>query len=234
MAAKQPKVGVYGPKTRSLQSRLSYERVSQSWKFAQVYLYLGDRSEVNPSIDDNGITAFGEVPDRAYAATPIEINIEMDRMSEQSADLSRFGIIDPMGDEEIFRVHVESYKDLGRKIMVGDVFEIPFFEEDGKRAFWEIHDVDSTSEFENYYAVIKAGTLQDKREVEEIPYNNSNSDMFNDLQSDIDTQAEEDVAYNGVDTDGVTVEDPNTDTQDDYDPLDDNTGSFMDDPSKTF
>lgn len=234
MPVKVAKVGVYGEKTRALQRRLAFERTSQTFKTAFVYLYLGDRSNPEPALHDVGVRAFAEVPDRAYEAEPIEINIEPEKLSEQAADLSRFGIIDQMGNEHTFRVHVNSYEDLGRAIRVGDVLMLPFFERDEKHAFWEITDVDRNPEFEKYYSVIRANPLDDARETREIPLNNSNAGILQDAMEDMDLEFGEQVPFNGFDTDEVDVTDPNQNTDKTFDPRGDDLGDFMDDPSKTF
>ena len=231
---KTPRIGVYQEKTRRLQKNLSYERTSLTWKEAIVYKYLGSRDSENPSIKDIQVKAFSEVPDRAYATEGVRINISVEMMSEQTTDLSRYGIIDPMGGEQTFRVHVKSYEDIGRPVIVGDVIEIPFFEQEGKAALWEIQDVDRTSEFENFYAVLNGTVLEDSRTTREINITNSNSSVMDEILEDNDTAFDEQIPHNGVDTSGVDVEDPN-DTSKPFDPLNNNTvGDFWDDPSKTF
>lgn len=232
---KTPRIGVYQEKTRRLQKNLSYERTSLTWKEAIVYKYLGSRDSENPSIKDIQVKAFSEVPDRAYSDIGVKINISVEMMSEQTTDLSRYGIIDPMGTEQTFRVHVKSYEDIGRPVVVGDVIEIPFFEQEGKAALWEIQDVDRTSEFENFYAVLNGTVLEDSRTTREVNITNSNSSVMDEIIADNDTAFDEQIPYNGTDTTEVDVEDPNMDTNDPYDPLNNNTvGDFWDDPSKTF
>ena len=232
---KTPRIGVYQEKTRRLQKNLSYERTSLTWKEAIVYKYLGSRDSDNPSIKDIQVKAFSEVPDRAYSDEGVRINISVEMMSEQTTDLSRYGIIDPMGTEQTFRVHVKSYEDIGRPVVVGDVIEIPFFEQEGKAALWEIQDVDRTSEFENFYAVLNGTVLEDSRTTREVNITNSNSSVMDEIIADNDTAFDEQIPYNGVDTSEVDVDDPNTTTDDPYDPLNNNTvGDFWDDPSKTF
>lgn len=231
---KRPKVGVYEEKTRALQNRLSYEKVSLTWKTAFVWLYLGSSTNVTPSTSDIQVTAFMEVPDRAYSAEPVEINIWNEENPEQSVDLSQFGIMNPIGDEKLFRIHINSYDQLGRVIRTGDVIEMPFFALDGKRAYWEIIDVDREQEYEKYYSIIKAIPLDKKRESNEIPINRSNEGILGDYMDQVDTEADAEVSYNGVDTNNVTVDDPNTDTDDDFDPRSGTNKSFLDDPTKTF
>jgi hypothetical protein len=234
-SVKRPKVGVYGNKTRSLQSRLAYEKVSLTWKTAFVWLYLGSRENATPTTSDVQVTAFMEVPDRAYASTPVEINIWNEENPEQSVDLSQFGIMNPIGDEKLFRVHVNSYDQLGRVIRTGDVIEMPFFSLGGKRAFWEIIDVDREQEYEKYYSILKAIPLDNKREANEIPINRDNGGILGAYTDQVDTEGDDAVPYNGVDTDDVTVDDPNTDMTDEFDPRDEDTKkSFLDDPTKTF
>lgn len=232
---KKPRIGVYEEKTRKLQKRLSFERGSLTWKEALVFKYLGSRESDNPDIADIQVKAFSEIPDRAYAEDGIQINISVERMSEQTTDLSRYGIIDPMGSEQTFRVHITSYEDIGRPIIVGDVIEIPFFEQEGRAALWEIQDVDRTSEFENFYAVLSGTVLEDSRTTREINITNSNSSVMDEVTADNDTAFDEQIPHNGVDTSTVDVEDPNDQQEEPYDPLNNNTvGDFWDDPSKTF
>lgn len=232
---KRPKVGVYEDKTRSLQNRLSYERVSQTWKTAFVWLYLGSRENAIPATSDIQVTAFMEVPDRAYSAEPVEINIWNEENPEQSVDLSQFGIMNPIGDEKLFRVHINSYDQLGRPIRTGDVLEMPFFSRDGKRAYWEINDVDREQEYEKYYAIVKAIPLDKKRESNEIPINRDNGGILGNYVDQVDLEADEQVSFNDVDTSGVTVDDPTTDTTEDFDPRTGETKrSFLDDETKTF
>lgn len=237
MTAKKPYIGVYGPKTRALQSRVSYEHVSLSWKVANVWKYLGSRASGTPDIDDIQTTTFMEVPDRAYASEAIEVNIDLEPFPEQQADLSQFGIIDPTSGEQTFKMHTESFKHtgyggLGRYVIVGDVIEMPFFEQDGNTAYWEITDVDRKQEFENFYVVVTARPLTDSRVTEEIPDKNTNQTVMDNIEADLQTEYETEVQDEGLDDTGVQVDDPQS--GDTYDPRDKDQGSLLDDPNRTF
>jgi hypothetical protein len=121
-------IGVYGDKTRRFQRKLTRDLFGLSFKSANVYKYLGSRENPEPDIDDIQNKVFFEVPDRAYSGSPKTINIGMDPMRAEKMDFSRFGLINPIQDEQTFRVHVDDMEEcLGRWVIVGDVFEIPFF-----------------------------------------------------------------------------------------------------------
>ena len=222
---KQPKIGVYGPKTRALQKRLSFERTALTWKTANVYRYLGDRRNGSPSIDDLD-PVFLEIADRAYDTTPVPINIAYDELPEQALNLSRFGVIDPLGDQQIFRVHINSFDadGLGRYLVTGDVLEIPFLSENGRKAFFEIEDVDRKPEFENFYVYITAKPIMSTQETTEIPNIPTNSDIMDAIDAEIDAEGAADVTYEEVD-DGTM--------RDSYDPRHDESGDFLDDPNAT-
>jgi len=134
-------------------------------------------------------------------------------------------------------MHVESFSDvlsggLGRYIIVGDVLEIPFLQQDGYKAYWEVLDVDRKQEFENFYVIIKARPLTDSREVAEIPDKNSNADVMAGIQTDLDTEANAQVQDEGLDTSEVVVDDPQA--GDSYDSRNDAQRSLLDDPSRKF
>ena len=193
------KIGRYGPKTRSLQKRLAYEKVSHTKKFANVYKYLGSRASEDPQINDIQTTTFMEVPDRAYSQKPIKINIYFEPLQEQKADFSKYGIIDPIGDKQVVKVHVNSYEDLGRELVEGDVLEVPFFEQDHK-AFWEVTDVDRSQEFEKFYAIISMNELADSRTTREIDVGaGSIADVLNDVGEQQQKESEDFVPHDGVD-----------------------------------
>src|SRR5690606_1909291 len=109
--------------------------------------------------------------------------------------------ISPMGNEFIFRFHSLSFEadGLGRYMVVGDVFEVPFLEQDGKKAYFEVTDVDRKSEFEKFYVVVTAVTLDDKRETAEIPNKNINSTIMSDIATDFDAEVDAENSISGVD-----------------------------------
>jgi len=227
MARRGKLVGVYGPKTRLLQRRLSYEVYGLSFKQAEVYLYLGDRSKDNPSIDDINTHVFFEVPDRAYAEDPISIPIGMEQMPEKKTDFSRFGLINPLQDETLFRVHIDDFLPLGRELIVGDVFKIPFFEKNGMNAFWEVNDVDLSQEYEKFIAIVHATPLGDKRTTREIPIDQSNSGFLDDMMANADQEYANIVPTKDLVCDGDEPPEP-----EDIDFRDDKQASFLDDPNK--
>jgi hypothetical protein len=202
---KLPRIGLYGKKDRLLQKMMSFEKVSLTWKTANVYRYLG--SEVNgenASINDIQDSIFMETPDRSYGPIPVEINISMDDLGEQPFDLSKFGIISPIGETQIFRVHVNSFDQdgLGRYLIVGDVIEIPFLQQNGndsQEAFFEVTDVDRKMEFENFFITVTTVPVKDTQEMEDLPIP-SNSDALGDLQTQLDAAFQEEFVDGGLDS----------------------------------
>lgn len=220
------KIGVYGTKTRDLQRRISYEAFGLTMKSAQVYLYLGDATNPSPSIDDIQFTTFNEVADRAYAESPIEIPVGMDRFMEAAMDFSRFGIINPMGDEHTFRFHVDDFIPLGRRLIVGDVFELPFYSTDEMDSYWEVTDVDDKLEAEKFITIVKASPLSHSRKTRDIQVDGHNDDPFSDLMTGFDEQQGTIVLQNEPTTDEPVEEvvDPRSEPQ----------KSFLDDPNNVF
>lgn len=169
---KQPKIGRYQSKDRALQKRLSFEKVSLTWKTANVYRYLGDETNGDGALlDDIQDPVLMENRDRRYDTNPVEINIAMEELSESPFSLDKFGIIPVLGDTQVFRVHVNSFEDdgLGRYLREGDVLEIPFLQGNGnagKKAFFEITDTDEKMEFEKFYVTITTVPVKDTEEFE--------------------------------------------------------------------
>lgn len=186
------KIGVYGSKTRALQRRLTFEAFGLTFKSAFVYRYLGSRVNASPDIDDIQTKVFFEVPDRAYSDVPIEIPIGMEPLPETKTDFSRFGLINPLQDETRFRIHVDDFQPLDREMIVGDVFEIPFFEKYGE-SYWEVTDVDFRSEAEKFIVVVHATPLSKSRATREIPVDRSNQFVMDDLMPQCDISAEDQV-----------------------------------------
>jgi hypothetical protein len=147
---------------------------------------------------------------------------------ESSMDFSRFGLISPLTSEKTFRVHIDDFETLGREAIVGDVFELPFFEKDGKKALYEITDVDLKLEYEKFIAIIKATPLTDARTTAAIDKNRSNDFMMSDIMDEADEQYSEvvpslDPAYDPIDV---------VETEVDY--RKQNQASFLDDPDTIF
>lgn len=221
------KIGVYGPKTRRLQRRLSFEAFGLTFKDANVYMYLGSRSSVNPHINDIQTKVFYETPDRAYDVNPKAIPIGVDPLPEAKTDFSRFGLIDPLSDEQMFRMHIDDFAILGRELIIGDVFELPFFSKNNKLAFWEVTDVDLNSEYEKFIAIIHATPLSSARTTREIPIEQSNDDLMDDIMAGAEEQYSDQVP---VDRD-VFDETPEKEPVDYRNPL---QSSFLDDITKEF
>lgn len=221
------RIGVYGPKTRALQRSLSFEVFGLTFKVANVYRYLGDRSNMSPDIDDVHSVVFNEVPDRAYDVNPVEIPIGMERLSEGKMDFSRFGVLMPMQEENLFRVHIDDFDALGRELITGDVFEMPFYAKDGKKSYWEITDVDLKLEAEKFIAIVYAAPLGTSRVTREIPVDNSNDDLLMDIMLDND-----DELANSVKSEEPQFADIPTPEAVDYRFPD--HASFLDDPDKEF
>ena len=226
---KRAKIGVYGTRTRALQKRMSYEAVSLTWKTARVYRYLGSRDSVNPNIRDIQITTFMETPDRAYDSFPVEINIYFEPQPEQAVDYSQFGIIDPIGSDQIIKVHVNSYLDIGRSLIEGDVIDVPFFSQDGHEAMWEITDVDHSQEIEKFYSIVKLKVLEDSRETRELDVEGSIGPSLDDIVGDHNTEADETVGNTGVDDSDIDNGETNEDLNTEYEgTTQNNRRSFLD------
>ncbi len=219
------KIGVYGPKTRTLQRRLSYEAYGLTFKTAIVWRYLGSKTSLNPSLTDVPTKVFWEVPDRAYSDVMVQIPIAMEPLPEIKADFSRFGYIDPLQNENLFRVHIDDFEPLGRYLVVGDVFEMPFFEKNGKKVFWEVTDVDLKTEYEKFIAIIHASPLGDSRKTNDIPVDQSNDDLLTQLMVEAD-----DEFIGQVPVQGLTLE-PEPEPED-FDQRSELVTGFLDDPTK--
>ena len=229
---KTTKFGLYGSKDRLLQKKLSYERLSLTAKTVKIYKYLGSRVNVTPNVDDIQDPIFLEVPDRAYATTPIEINVWYETLPESPVDLSRFGIINPLGDMQQFRFHSYSFEadGLGRYIVANDIIEVPFLLQDGKKTYFEVEDVDRKGEFENFFVIVNAKPISDKQEVTEIPNINTNSTFEATHATDFESYVNAHVALEGIDTSTVDI-DNDISPRPNYDPRPDSGESFLDDPN---
>lgn len=229
---KTPKIGVYGTKDRLLQAKLSFERTSLTWKTANVYKYLGSAASVAPSIDDIQDPVFFENPDRAYDLTPVELNVHFEPLQEEQADLSRFGIINPLGNNQRFTFHTYSFGGggLGRYIVAGDIIEIPFWEQEGRKSYWQVEDIDRKMEFETFTVTVTASPMNDTQETTEIPLIPSNSDIMDIVNAAMDTEQAANFTEEGFDTTGVVLDDEPL-VRDPYDPRPDTTEDFLDNPT---
>ena len=229
------KIGVYGPKQRALQRRLAFEKLSLTHKIVKIWRYLGSRTNVNPSLDDIPDPIFLEVRDRAYDTEPVELNSWFESVMESPFDLSRFGIINPLGNTQVFHFHIDSFDSdgLGRYLVVGDVIEVPFLAEgefEEKGSFWEVTDVSNKAQFENYFVVVTTVPMTRSQETAEIPSTNHNEDLLDQLQSDMDDVQSAQVPTNGFDTTGFDdIQAPPTTP---YDPRPVVDAPFLDDPTK--
>jgi len=229
----RPTIGAYGKKTRAFQRKITRDIFALSYKTANVYMYLGSRKSANPSINDIQNKVFFEVPDRAYSDEPKTINIGMDSVRAEKMDFSRFGLINPMADEQVFRVHIDDMLEcMSRTMIIGDVLEVPFFEENCNKAFWEVTDVDKDIKFEQFYVVIHAVPLGDSRTTNEIPIERSNDDLMNDIMTQTKEHSESVVPTEGLNTYDVDPDAPYPEADVDY--RDDKQSSFLDDPQYTF
>ena len=232
---KKRKIGLYSEDTRNLQYKLSWERCILSWKDAIVWKYLGDATNDNPNINDIQNVTFFETVDRAYEAEPVEVPIYAEQLEAESMeDLSRFGYISPMSNEYTFKFHTESFSDqyLNRPMIEGDIIEMPFWMQDGEKAYFEVVDVNRKSEFEKFFVTVKGKLMFDKREVDDIPDKNSNEDVMSDIMDEVDDKSDSIVNQSGVDTEEYTVED--APERDDYDSRNKTQKSFLDDPDAEF
>lgn len=219
--------GMYGEKTRELQRKLSRQMFELAFKEANVYKYLGSSESFDPDIDDIQVKVFNEVPDRKYDSNPVKINIGMEALQESPIDFSRFGIISPMSNEITIRIHVDEFKDcMGRWLIIGDIMEIPFFEKDCDKAFFEVTDVDDKPSYEKFYVTARIKPAGDTRETREIPLERSNFDFNEIKQDEQDQSAESEVPYAGI-----------GDEVDEYEKVDSRNkkqADFLDDPFATF
>lgn len=223
------KIGVYGIKTRLLQRKLTYEVFGLTFKEAGVYLYLGDKNTTLPDINTFNSKVFFEVPDRLYTKFPIGIPVGMEVQQENKTDFSRFGLISPLTDETIFRFHIDDFDALGREMVVGDVFEVGFFEKGGKKAMWEVTDIDLKSEYEKYICIVSATVLESSRAMADIPFNRDNSSLMDDIMTDADAQYSEIIPAQDV---NYIVDEEVIASEVDY--RDEIQKGFLDDPTKNF
>lgn len=234
MKYRSPKIGVYSEQTREMQKRLSFERISLTWKTAFVWKYLGNATNDNPNIDDIQNIVFLETPDRAYERYPVQIPIHYEPLPEEAMDLSQFGIISPSSNQMTFRVHIGSFEDdaLGRYLIEGDVLEVPFLEQDGQTAYFEVNDVDKKSEFEKFFVIVRADIMNDKRETSQIDDKNTNAPQISSIMDELEERQKEDVDQGGLDS--SEYDNVDAPAQEEYDPRNPNQGSFLDDPDAEF
>lgn len=186
-AFKSGRIGVYGSKDRAMQRRLSFEKTTLSFHEVVVFKYLGDTTlGAGSSIYDISDNIFLENRDRRYDPNGIIINADVQQIEEAPYDLSAFGIISPLGDTQIIRIHINSFEadGLGRYLTTGDVIKIPFYtDRNGNAMFYEVDDVDEKKAFESFYVTVTMDRVKDSQEFSEIEGIPSNSDALDDLQA---------------------------------------------------
>lgn len=220
------RIGMYGHCTRRLQRKLSYEAFGLTSKRAEFYKYLGSRDSATPSISDIQNPVFFEVPDRAYDTDPIPVPIGMEQFREAKMDFSRFGLINAFQDETEFRMHIDDFAPIGRDVIIGDVFEIPFHSDKNGKSFWEVVDVDLRSAAEKFIAIIMCVPLGENRKTIEIPTDRGNGSIMDDILADLNS-------YVSVDVPNATVGwDEPVESEVDY--RSNVETSFLDDPTKKF
>lgn len=233
--SRKGKIGVYGTKTRSLQRRITYEAYGLTFAWVNVYRYLGDATSDIPDKEDINTTVFFEVPDRKYDLNTINVPVGMEPLTDEQMDFSRFGIINPLSDEKRFTIHIDDLGDIGRDLVVGDVFEIPyyertedpFYEPQGKRVFWEITDVNKDLMIDKYILVFHATPLSKNRKTSNIPVDDSLDDDF----TAIINAAEEEYSDDVKTSEPTFEDDPQKEEVDNRDSVQSN---FLDDPNNRF
>lgn len=233
---KPARIGQYGDKDRDLQKRISFERLSLSSKHGFYYKYLGVSTNITPDINDIQDFIFLENRDRSYDLVPIQVNLWYEFLPESQFDLSRFGIISPISDLQTFKMHTLTFDidGLGRYPVVGDIIEVPFLQQDNiKRAFFEVTDVDRKPEFENFIVILSTKPVLHSQETSELHNEDgwvSDEDTLTDLMSNIDNEQQEEYTDTGLDDTGLDGVDQNTRVL--YDPRPDISEEFLDNPDK--
>jgi len=201
MSARRGKISVYGAKTRQLQRKLSFESFGLSFKDAKIFKYLGPVD--GDGIDDIACKVFYESPEKAYDLVPVDVPIGLEPMPEMKMDFSRFGLFNPMSDEITFRMHIDDFQTVGRDVIIGDVFEIPFFENDGG-ALYEVSDVDLKSSYEKFIAIIHANPISASKENASLGnyIDRDNGDIMDIIGGDADEQYADIVPTDDLTVDG--------------------------------
>ena len=226
------RVGLYGPKTREFQKNLTYEAFKMTFKTGNVYRYLGDASNDNPDINDIGKNTFFEITERAYHKEPVGVYLGIEPPSESKMDLSQYGIIDPSAEELRVKIHMNDFYCLGREIIVGDAIEIPFYEVDCEKAFFEVTDVDKDQSYEKFYYNLTLKPMNDSAKTQNLDLDRSNENLFDEVKEEKDTQNEEQVPYEGVDE--SEINDEYTKPTEPVDYRNKKQSGFMDNPFHNF
>jgi hypothetical protein len=184
--ARVGKIGVYGSKTRMLQRKLSYEALGLTFKEARFFLFQGDKDDSTLSPTAFKDKVFYEITDRSYAKDYIAIPVAFDPRTNMKSDFSRFGLVNPMTSEVEYVVHLDDCDLLGRTPVIGDVFELPFFETSAGYSVWEIVDVDDKRSYEEYTLTLTAVPITKSRATRDIAINSDNDSVFSTLMNEAD------------------------------------------------
>ena len=228
MMMKKPKFGVYNNKDRKLQEKIGYEHVGNSWRIAAIWKYLGPAD--SEDIEDVGNPVFWETPNRAYDPNPVFINIDFEQKEESIANLNQFNIINPFENQVTMRMHTKSRDDIGRYPVAGDVLQLflhssrleewmenmdenekpqAFLRENDYDAWLEITNVDFSQEVENFYLVLTGQRAEESQQMNDIPNEESNQPILDNIQDKLEDEQEENVNEEGLDSgDAINVDNP--------------------------
>jgi hypothetical protein len=184
--ARMGKIGVYGSKTRMLQRKLSYEAVGLTFKEARFFLFQGDKDDSTLSPTAFKDKVFYEIINRSYSKDYIAIPVAFDPRTHMKTDFSRFGLVNPMTAEVEYVVHIDDCALLGREPVIGDVFELPFFEDTVGYSVWEIVDVDDKRSYEEYIYTLTAVPVTKSRATRDLTINSDNESVFSTLMDEAD------------------------------------------------
>ncbi|MCI4410585.1 MAG: hypothetical protein JHC38_02805 [Thiotrichales bacterium] len=227
--ARVGKIGVYGNKTRTLQRKLSYEALGLTFKEARFFLFQGDKDAAKLSTTSFKDKVFYEIANRSYAKDYVAIPVAFDPRTHMKTDFSRFGLVNPMTAEVEYIVHVDDCNLLGRKPVIGDVFEIPFFETSPGYSVWEIVDVDDKRSYEEYIFTLTAIPVTKSRATRDLTINSDSESVFSTLMDEADVDYASYVPTTDVNADQTT---PPTSTSVRY--IQDAQFDFLNDPTKHF
>jgi hypothetical protein len=169
-----------------------------------VHKYLGSVDETDPNYDPANPPIqdllFMENRDRRYETTVFELRGTY-TVSDQDFDLSQFGMF--LGtDQSIFQVHINDMVErLGRKLMTGDVIELPHMREDllldeeadAVNQYWVVQEGSKSSEgfdpgWWPHIWRIRCKQLQDTQEYTDIF---GTGEEVNDLKNMLSTYSKE-------------------------------------------
>ena len=149
-----------------------------------VHKYIGSVDETNENYDPANPPIqdllFMENRDRRYETTVFELR-GVYTVSDQDFDLSQFGLF--LGtDQQVFTMHInEMVERMGRKLMTGDVIELPHMRDDllldedaaAVNQYWVVQEGSKAAEgFDpvgvTYYWRVRCKQLQDTQEYSDI------------------------------------------------------------------